>query len=208
MNKKIESLQFITPDIADKKVLSKLVSDICENGCRWVQLRLKNCSDNDFTDIGHSLRNITQKHNATLIINDRVHLVKEIHADGVHIGKNDTPVVEARKLLGNNKIIGATANTLQDCMLHIENKADYIGLGPYRFTTTKKELSPVLGIEGYKDIINNLAKPHPPIIAIGGIELADLNQLLRVNINRVAVSSAIVKNPQETVKWLQILGRL
>jgi thiamine-phosphate pyrophosphorylase len=208
MNKKIESLQFITPDIADKKVLSKLVSDICENGCRWVQLRLKNCSDNDFTDIGHSLRNITQKHNATLIINDRVHLVKEIHADGVHIGKNDTPVFEARRLLGSNKIIGATANTLQDCMLHIENKADYIGLGPFRFTTTKKELSPVLGIDGYKDIINNLAKPYPPIIAIGGIELSDLNQLLRVNINRVAVSSALVKNPQETVKWLQILGRL
>ena len=203
MNKKIAPLQFITPDLADKNQLEKLVYDVCKNGCRWVQLRLKKCSDNDFLEIGKSIRRITETFKASLIVNDRVHLVEKIKADGVHIGKNDMPVLEARKIIGSNKIIGATANTLNDCLQHINNKVDYIGLGPYRFTNTKKNLSPVLGIDGYKTILEQLPKNHLPIIAIGGIQLEDLKLLLEVGLSGIAVSSSLSKNPNEIKSWLK-----
>ena len=85
-----------------------------------------------------------------------VELVKKIHADGVHLGKKDMPVAEARKMLGKDFIIGGTANTFEDVKMHYEAGADYIGCGPFRFTTTKKNLSPILGLEGYRSIVSQM----------------------------------------------------
>ena len=85
-----------------------------------------------------------------LIINDRVEVAVAVDADGVHVGKEDMPVREARRMMGEGKIVGGTANTVEDIREHYRGGADYIGLGPYRYTTTKKKLSPVLGLEGYR----------------------------------------------------------
>ena len=93
---------------------------------------------------------ICRKYNATLILNDHVHLVKEIGANGVHLGKSDMSPVKARELLGSNYIIGGTANNMEDIRQLHKSGVDYIGLGPFRFTRTKKNLAPILGIEGYK----------------------------------------------------------
>ncbi len=205
MNKKhIATLQWITPDNPNEDFLVSLTEKICRNGCRWVQLRLKSCSDDVFLRIGKRLRDITRRYYAVLLINDRVHLVEALNANGVHVGKNDTPVEQVRNILSNQKIIGATANTLSDCLQHIENSVDYIGLGPFRFTETKKNLSSVLGINGYKEIMQRLPVSHPPVIAIGGITLPDIPLLQQTGVNGIAVSSALSQTPEETGKWIKI----
>ena len=93
-----------------------------------------------------------KEHDAILILDDHVELAQKLEVDGVHLGKTDMPVAEARQLLGEAFIIGGTANTFEDVEMHYRAGADYVGIGPFRFTTTKKNLSPVLGIEGYTSI--------------------------------------------------------
>ena len=114
----------------------------------------------------------------TFILNDRVELAALIGADGVHLGKNDMSPMEARSILGPQAIIGGTANTFDDILRLIDESVDYIGLGPFRFTSTKKNLSPVLGIEGYAHIFQ-LCKEHNiniPIVAIGGLDKSDFKR--------------------------------
>jgi thiamine-phosphate pyrophosphorylase len=130
---------------------------------------------------------------AKLIINDNVTLAHEILADGVHLGKTDMKPDEARSILGENFIIGGTANTFDDIYFLQSEEVDYIGLGPFRFTTTKEKLSPILGIEGYERIIKKCREENVsiPIIAIGGIKSEDVRELIKVGVYGVAVSSAI-----------------
>jgi thiamine-phosphate pyrophosphorylase len=114
----------------------------------------------------------------------------------VHLGKSDMTPVDARQLLGFDFIIGGTANTFEDLMHLIENGVDYIGLGPFRFTTTKKKLSPTLGLEGYQSIFKKMeeADIHFPIVAIGGILEADIPTLKSKGVQGIALAGAIVAN--------------
>jgi len=121
-------------------------------------------------------------------------------ADGVHLGLQDMPVKEARDLLGKKMIIGGTANTIDEALKHCEEGADYIGIGPYRYTETKKVLSPVLGMQGLRLVVDGI-RGHGvkiPIIAVGGILPSDLHSLCKVGVSGVAVSGcltdAIVNN--------------
>ena len=125
-------------------------------------------------------------------------------ADGVHLGKNDMPVDEARKMLGRNRIIGGTANTFEDVERLSRQGADYIGCGPFRFTTTKKNLSPVLGLEGYRSITAQM-KAHDillPIVAIGGILHQDIPAIMQTGVTGIAVSGAVLnaENPVEEMR--------
>ena len=133
-----------------------------EGGCRWIQLRMKDATDDEVRPIAIKAQQLCRQYGATFIIDDRVALVKELHADGVHLGKNDMPISEARRILGSDFIIGGTANTFEDAKAHYEASADYIGCGPFRFTTTKKKLAPVLGLEGYRSIIHCGYRWHHP----------------------------------------------
>lgn len=83
-------------------------------GCKWVQLRMKDATDNEFLSVGRKVSTLCRNYNATFLLDDRVHLVAELGADGVHLGKNDMPISEARCMLGSEKIIGGTANTFTD----------------------------------------------------------------------------------------------
>ena len=172
-----------------------------EGGCRWIQLRMKDAPVEEVIAKGKSLVDITRSYGAKLIIDDHVELVDEIGADGVHLGKNDMPVAEARAVLENTKIIGATANTFSDIIAAVKAGADYIGLGPYRFTQTKKKLSPVLGIGGYMDIMLRYDERELtiPVVAIGGITDADVAVLMSTGIAGIAVSGTIL-NAQDPVE--------
>ena len=103
--------------------------------------------------IGREIEKLCREYGAKFILDDHVELVRELNADGVHLGKLDMPVAEARRLLGPEYLIGATANTFEDIERGAGQGADYIGLGPFRFTQTKRNLSPVLGLEGYRTIM-------------------------------------------------------
>ena len=165
----------------------------CSAGADWIQLRLKNKPYEDWKAIAQETQAVCQASGARLIINDNPHLAGEIGADGVHLGKEDMPLAQARKLVGSEVIIGGTANTLEDIVQHYQSGADYIGLGPYRFTTTKEKLSPILGLAGYKGIMEALQQQgiSIPIIAIGGITQPDVPLLRQVGVHGIAVSSAV-----------------
>lgn len=182
--------------ISQGKTISEHLANIeavCKAGGRWVQLRLKNVSLMEYLTAAKKCREICDDYGAIFIVNDNVGIAAESGADGVHVGLTDTNPAEARKQLGANAIVGGTANTIEDCVQHIKDGVDYIGLGPLRFTTTKHKLSPVLGAEGYTAILKSLAEKgyQTPVIAIGGITLEDIEALSQTGISGIAVSGLL-----------------
>lgn len=163
-------------------------------GCKWVQLRMKDATDNKFLSIRRKVAALCRSYNATFLLDDRVHLVAELGADGVHLGKNDMPISEARRILGNEKIIGGTANTFSDVQHLAAQGADYIGCGPFRYTPTKRNLAPILGLEGYRNILKQMQQAgiSLPLIAIGGIVSTDIAALRDIGVNGIAVSGAVL----------------
>lgn len=201
-------LQFIT-HYTDTIGYLDSVRIALEGGCRWVQLRMKKATVDEIRPVALEAQRLCREAGATFIIDDHVALVKEIGADGVHLGKNDMPIDEARRILGPTYIIGGTANTFEDVLMHYHNGADYIGCGPFRFTTTKEKLSPVLGLEGYKDIAEkmsaaqlSLAGSSPlggirggllPIVAIGGITADDIPSIMQTGVTGIALSGTVLR---------------
>ncbi|WP_278354314.1 thiamine phosphate synthase [Chryseobacterium gleum] len=170
-----------------------------DNGIQWVQVRWKNAPENELINLCEISKQLCSEYQSVCIINDHAHLAKEIDAHGVHVGLNDIAVEEARLILGENKIIGGTANTLSDVIQRINESCDYIGLGPLRFTATKEKLSPVLGYEGYQKIIDGLREQSidiPKIFAIGSVAFEDILPLQEIGIYGVAVSGLITKQPE------------
>lgn len=175
-----------------------------EGGCRWVQLRMKEATEAEFMAAAAEIGRLCKEHGATFVLDDHVEWVEKTGADGVHLGKNDMPIDEARKILGSDKIIGGTANTFEDVERLYRQDADYIGCGPFRFTTTKKNLSLVLGLEGYQHIVDQM-KSHGinlPIVAIGGILESDIKSILATGVSGIAVSGGILnaENPAEEMQ--------
>lgn len=179
-----------------------------EGGCRWVQLRMKGADDEEVRPIAIEAQRMCREAGATFIIDDRVSLVKELRADGVHLGKNDMPVAEARKILGDDFIIGGTANTFDDIKALHQAGADYIGCGPFRFTTTKEKLSPILGLEGYRRILTRMREEGItlPVVAIGGITSEDIPGIMQTGVTGIALSGSILNaaNPIEETKNIKI----
>jgi thiamine-phosphate pyrophosphorylase len=177
-----------------------------DGGCRWIQLRMKDAKDDEVRPIAIEAQKLCRQYGATFIIDDRVALVSELGADGVHLGKNDMPISEARRLLGPDFIIGGTANTFEDAKAHYEASANYIGCGPFRFTTTKQKLAPVLGLDGYRHIISKLraANIKIPVVAIGGITKADIPAILQTGITGIALSGTVLRadDPIEEMKHI------
>lgn len=164
-------------------------------GCRWIQLRMKDESDESVIAAGRQIAPLCRAAGATFIIDDHVALVDAIGADGVHLGKNDMPIAEARRILGPDRIIGATANTFDDIAAAVAAGADYIGLGPFRFTETKKRLSPILGLGGYRDIMAHCRRAgySIPVVAIGGITPDDIEAIMATGVSGIALSGTILR---------------
>lgn len=179
-----------------------------EGGCRWIQLRMKDASPEEIEQEDFRIQNLCKSYGATFMIDDHVELVKKVRADGVHLGKNDMPVAEARKILGKDFIIGGTANTFEDVKMHYEAGADYIGCGPFRFTTTKKNLSPVLGLEGYRSIILQMKEKGIglPVVAIGGITFEDIPAIMETGVNGIALSGTILQATDPVAETRRIVN--
>ena len=178
-----------------------------EGGCKWIQLRMKDATDDEVRSVAAEIQPLCKQNEAIFLLDDRVELApKNSHADGVHLGKNDMPVDEARRVLGEEFIIGGTANTFEDIERLASQGADYIGCGPFRFTTTKKNLAPVLGIEGYRDIIENMRRAgiDIPVVAIGGITASDIDDILATGVKGIAVSGSVLtaENPVAMMRTL------
>ena len=176
-----------------------------EGGCRWVQLRMKGAEQGELEEAARLVQRMCRESGATFIIDDDVLLAKRIGADGVHLGKEDMPVAEARAILGEGAIIGATVNSFEDIEAHIQGaRPDYFGCGPFRFTTTKKRLAPTLGVEGYREIISRMREKDItiPIVAIGGITKADILQILATGIDGIALSGSVLQadNPAKEMQ--------
>lgn len=171
-----------------------------DGGCRWIQLRIKDAEEEFLEQMALRVQSMCREYGATFIIDDNVLLAKIIGADGVHLGKNDMPVAQARQILGEKFIIGGTVNTFEDILYHLKNGTpDYFGCGPFRFTSTKKNLAPLLGFEGYQDIVLKMRERgiDIPLVAIGGITKEDIPQLLECGVSGIALSGSIInaENP-------------
>lgn len=201
------SLQFITHQTEKYNYLDSARMAL-EGGCKWIQLRMKEAPLEKIESTATILKRLCKEYDATLILDDHVELVKKLNVDGVHLGKTDMPIDEARSFLGEAFIIGGTANTFDDVIRHYKAGADYLGIGPFRFTTTKKNLSPILGLDGYSSIMKQMqeADIHIPVVAIGGITFDDIPSILKTGVNGIALSGTILQAENPTNETRRILN--
>lgn len=200
-------LQFITHHNARYSYIDSARIAL-EGGCRWIQLRMKDTNDTLMEETALIIQKMCKNYGATFIIDDNVSLTKKINADGVHLGKNDMPIAESRMILGNKFIIGGTINSFDDILQHLQGATpDYFGCGPFRFTSTKKNLAPILGYEGYKNILTKMRENNIniPLIAIGGICKDDISKLLDCGINGIALSSSILNAENPIIEMNEIM---
>lgn len=181
--------------------IEDVVAEAIQGGVDAVQLREKNASTQEIIDIGKKLQVLLHKHNIPLIINDRVDVAMALDADGVHLGQRDMPYFLARKLLGNEKIIGISVSNKEQAYEAQQWDVNYLGVGPVFKTSTKLDTSPAIGVEGLQQICNISKRP---IIAIGGINVANAYSVLTAGANGVAIVSAIcgAGNPMSVSKQL------
>ena len=161
---------------------------VIDGGADAIQLREKTISDSNFISLAGEVRDITTKRGSLLIINDRVHVAREINADGVHLGQQDMSVLEARGIIGNEKIIGVSTHSIIQARQAQQDGADYIAIGPI-YPTRTKDYEPSIGIEVIQEILGIV---NIPIIAIGAITLENMDEVLKAGASRVAVCSAII----------------
>ncbi len=175
-----------------------------KGGCSWVQVRMKDAATEQRVQAAQT---IMQRHPAaTVLIDDDVEAVRLSGAAGVHLGKTDMPTEQARSILGPQTIIGRTCNTLADVEQFATPEVDYLGVGPFRHTLTKKNLAPILGVEGYRGLLEAMKERgiHTPIVAIGGIVEQDVKELIPLGVAGIAVSGTITSAPSPS----EATGRL
>lgn len=188
----IPKLHYISQGNTPKEHLENL-QKACSSGAELVQLRLKNISEKKFLKWAEEAREITSHFQTRLIINDHYKIAKTVKADGVHLGANDADPTLVRKHLYTWQMIGGSAYTLQNCQELEEKIVDYISLGPFRVTSTKDNIPPVLGLKGYEAIMDVL-KTKTPVLAVGGVTPQDVKDLLATGISGIAVSGAITSD--------------
>lgn len=201
------SLQFITHQTERYSYLDSARMALA-GGCKWIQLRMKEASEEEIEAIALQLKPLCKEKGAILILDDHVELAKKLEVDGVHLGKKDMPIDQARQILGEAFIIGGTANTFEDVVQHHRAGADYLGIGPFRFTTTKQNLSPVLGLEGYRTILSRMkeANIELPVVAIGGIAYEDIASILDTGVHGIALSGSILRADDPVAETERILN--
>lgn len=203
-------LQYITSTSSPVPVVEQ-VKKVIEGGCRWIQVRMKDATDEEISKVIEKIKPLCIEKEAFLILNDRVELAKTLDVGGVHLGKTDMLPSQARMILGPAAVIGCTANTIDDVMAVQALDIDYIGIGPFRYTDTKKNLAPVLGMAGVKAICDEMQQKEINIahVAVGGIKKEDIKALMDAGCNGVAVSGAIAfadDIAKETAEFLKILA--
>ena len=164
-------------------------------GATVIQFRDKEMKDSEAVVACREIYKLTKKKGVSFIVNDRVEVAKAVDADGVHLGQEDMSFSSARKILGKEKIIGISVETVEQALKAVEGGADYLGVGPIYPTATKPDAGKVLGIARLKEIRESV---NIPIVAIGGINENNLEEVLKAGVDGVAVISAVVSAPDIT----------
>lgn len=184
--------------------LEEVAEQAIMGGCSVIQLREKECSTREFFQTAKGIKSVTQKYNIPLIINDRIDIALAVGAEGVHLGQEDLPMAEARKLLGEDKIIGASAHNLEEALKAWKEGADYLGVGAI-FGTKTKENAVITSIDTLREICTQVPIP---VVAIGGVRGANIEQLKHTGISGVAVVSAIMASEQPKEAAAELLIRV
>jgi len=199
----IPKLHYISQGSFPKEHLDN-IQKACTSGAELVQLDVKNVSENKFLKVAAAAREITSHFQTRLIISHHYKIAKEVKADGVHLEQTDSCPTKARKYLYTWQMIGAAANTLQECETLIAKEVDYISLTPFRLMT-KDDLSTVLGLNGYTAITEAL-QTKTPIIGVGGITTEDVTGILKTGVSGIAVSEEITQNFNTIRTFNQLLN--
>lgn len=193
----MEKLYYISQGKTTEEHLQN-IDKVCSCGVKLVQLRMKNVTDAIYLETAIKAKSICMKNDALLVVNDNLFVAVESEADGLHLGKNDMPPQDARQQFKG--LIGGTANTLSDCEKLAKLGVDYIGLGPFRYTETKQNLSPILGIKGVQKVVNNFTKSSLPIYVIGGIVASDFHPIFETGVHGIAVSGMLTQMKPLAIK--------
>ena len=202
-------LQFITNTESSVNPAEQ-VKGVIAGGCRWVQIRMKEASDEEISKVVEEIKPLCLETETFLILDDRVELAKKLDVGGVHLGKTDMLPSKARLILGPAAVIGVTANTFDDIKAMRSLDIDYIGMGPFAHTLTKKNLAPVLGIEGIRRLSMEMQQNEINIahVAVGGIKLDDVVPLMEAGADGIAVSAAIANAADISSKTAEFIERL
>ena len=184
----------------------ELAAQACTAGARWIQFRSKQKNQEELRNSAAAVLQVCRRFGSVCIFNDHVELARDLSADGVHLGQNDMAIGTARRILGDGAIIGGTANTTEEVEALMDQDVSYIGIGPYRHTTTKKVLSPILGIAGVSKLVD-IVQGRVPVVAVGGILPSDLSALYAAGVSGVAVSRAAhcISSPTGIEKFLRFM---
>jgi len=199
----IPKLHYISEGNSPKEVLEN-IQKACTSGIEIVQLKLGNISEKKFLKLANEVKEITSYFQTRLLINNYYKIAKEIKADGVHLDKKHLCAIDARKHLYTWQIIGATANTLQDCEMLLEKQVDYITLSPFKSSILEKKSEAVLGLNGYT-LITEALQTETPILGFGEITPNDVSAILKTGISGIAVSEEITKNFDAIKTFHQLL---
>lgn len=175
-----------------------------DGGVDIVQLREKELTDREFLGLAEPLRRLCEEYDVICLVNDRPQLARAIDADGVHLGNDDLPPQAARRVVGQGRIVGVTAHSLEEALVGQGGGADYLGFGTMFPTSTKVGLE-IRGREEYARLGDRI---DLPIFAVGGINLENLSELLEIGIRRVAVASAILQADDITAAAAEFKRRL
>lgn len=165
------------------------VEESLQNGVTMLQLREKDISSREFYEIAKRLKDIAAKYRIPFIINDRIDIALSIDADGVHLGQEDLPCSIARKIMGDNKIIGISAGCVDEAVEAERDGADYIGAGAVFYTGTKKDIGEAIGLLNLKEIKDAV---KIPVVAIGGIKYSNAPDVMRTGVDGISVVSEIM----------------
>lgn len=205
MKIRFQSLLYLVTDRQlAKKPVEVVVEEAIKGGADCVQLREKNIDTKEFVEIAQMIKYITDRYNVPLIINDRIDVALAVHAYGVHLGQDDMPLTIARKIVPHTMVIGISASTVNEAIEAEKDGADYIGAGSVFPTSTKDDISGIIGLEGIQEIKKAVSIP---VIAIGGIQIHNAEQVIQHGADGIAVVSAIVSsdNPYEAAKTLKTI---
>jgi thiamine-phosphate pyrophosphorylase len=204
MKKYISKFHYLSQDLVHRTHIEQ-VEIACIAGANWIQYRCLTKNDEDLIQEIHQIASICDDWGATLILTNHYHLLDQVDAQGVHLEDMNADFEAIREIISDEKTLGASANTLEDIQrVYASGVVDYIGCGPFAFTKTKANDYPLLGFEGYQEIVQKMQELqiNIPLIGVGGIKLEDTEDLLNTGIDGLAVSAAVnlAENPGTIIK--------
>ncbi|WP_366915488.1 thiamine phosphate synthase [uncultured Gelidibacter sp.] len=200
----IPKLHYISQGDSPEQHLSN-IKEACTSGVELVELRLQNMDEATVLKTAEQTREITGMYHTRLIISDYYHIAKTVKADGVYFENSEACPLDIREHLFSWQIVGGAAHTLEDCKRLLDKKVDYIGLGPYKLTTSGQTSAPRVSLAEYTTIMEAIYT-ETPIFAFGDIQLEDVSELLKTGIYGVAVSEGLSDDFKKISSFHKLLG--